>query len=110
MNSVNILLLNCKNIRWAVPVNYAATTHVSCPRVRGWVAAKGKSTVGWFFGFELHIVINDCEEIIQWTPTQGNTDDREPLKNKNFTQRMFGKLFADKGYIRQDLFAPSLFC
>ena len=36
--------------------------------------------------------------------TPGNTDDREPLKNKNFTQRLFGKLFADKGYISQDLF------
>lgn len=66
--------------------------------------AKGKSTVSWFFESKLHIVINDCGEIIQWTLTLGNTDDREPLKHKNFTQRLFGKLFADRGYISQDFF------
>ena len=65
--------------------------------------------MAWFFGFKLHIVINNYTEIIQWTLTQGNTDDCELLKNKNFTQKLFGKLFADKGYIRQDLFAPPLF-
>ena len=60
--------------------------------------------MGWFFGFRLHIVINDCGEIIQWTLTPGNTDDREPLKDKNFTQKLFRKLFADRGYISQALF------
>jgi hypothetical protein len=76
--------------------------------MRRW-AAKGRSMMAWFFGFKQHIVINNYREIIQWTLTQGNTDDCELLKNKNFTQRLFGKLFADKGYIRQDLFAPPFF-
>nr|WP_244278825.1 transposase [Pedobacter suwonensis] len=26
-------------------------------------------------------------------------DDREPLKNERFLKAVFGKLFADKGYI-----------
>ena len=69
----------------------------------GWVA-KGKCTMGWFYGFKLHIVINDRGEIIQWALTPGNADDREPLKNKDFTQRLFGKIFADRGYISQELF------
>ena len=47
---------------------------------------------------------NDKGEIIQWQLTPGNCDDREPLKNKKFTERLFGKLFADRGYISQDLF------
>ena len=71
--------------------------------MRGW-AAKGKCTMGWFYGFKLHIVINDRGDIIQWALTPGNTDDREPLKNKGFTQRLFGKIFADRGYISQELF------
>ena len=75
--------------------------------MKGW-AAKGKCTMGWFYGFKLHIVINDRGEIIQWTLTPGNVDDREPLKDKNFTQRLFGKIFADRGYISQELF-ESLF-
>ena len=40
--------------------------------------------MGWFFGFKLHIVINDRGEIIDFLFTQANVDDREPLKNKNF--------------------------
>ena len=69
----------------------------------GWVA-KGKCTMGWFYGFKLHIVINDRGEIIQWALTPRNADDREPLKNKDFTQRLFGKIFADRGYISLELF------
>ena len=68
--------------------------------MKGW-AAKGKCTMGWYYGFKLHIVINDRGEIIQWTHTPGNVDDREPLKDKDFKQRLFGKIFADRGYISQ---------
>ena len=67
-------------------------------------ATKGHCSMGWFFGFKLHIVINDKGEIIDFLFTQGNVDDREPLKNKNFHEKLFGKLFGDKGYISQTLF------
>ena len=49
--------------------------------MKGW-AAKGKCTMGWFYGFKLHLVINDKGEIIQWQLTLGNVDDRAPLKDK----------------------------
>lgn len=68
------------------------------------IAALGKSTMGWFFGFKLHLIINDKGELLKFVITQGNVDDREPLKNENFTKKVFGKLFADKGYIGQSLF------
>jgi len=68
------------------------------------MATKGKSIIGWFFGFKLHLVINDKGEIIQFLITQAHVDDREPLKNKKFHEKIFGKLFADKGYISKDLF------
>ena len=68
------------------------------------LAAKGQCSMGWFFGFKLHIVINDKGEIIDFLFTQGNTDDRRPLKNKNFHKKLFGKLFGDRGYISQTLF------
>lgn len=60
--------------------------------------------MGWFFGFKLHIVINDRGEIFDFVITQANVDDREPLKNKRFHDKLFGKIFADRGYISQDLF------
>lgn len=57
--------------------------------MRGW-AEKDKCTMGWFYGFKLHLVINDRGEIIQWLLTPGNVDDREPLKDKEFTKKLFG--------------------
>lgn len=68
------------------------------------IAQRGKSTMGYFFGFKLHLVINDKGEILNFVITPGNVDDREPLKNSNFLEKVFGKLFADKGYIGQKLF------
>ena len=34
---------------------------------------------------------------------QANVDDREPLKNESFLRAVFGKLYADKGYISEKL-------
>jgi len=68
------------------------------------MATKGQCSIGWFFGFKLHIVINDKGEILDFLFTQANVDDREPLKNKNFHDKIFGKLIADKGYISKTLF------
>lgn len=67
------------------------------------IATKGKSTIGWFFGFKLHIIINDKGEIINFVITQGNIDDREPLNSESFIKSVFGKLYADRGYISQKL-------
>mgnify|MGYP000989185173 CR=1 FL=1 len=57
-----------------------ASCHIKRERqhrtMRGW-AAKGKCTMGWFYGFKLHLVINDKGEIIQWKLTSGNVDDRK---------------------------------
>lgn len=64
----------------------------------------GHSTIGWFFGFKLHLVINEKGEILDFVLTQGNVDDREPLLGSNLLEKIFGKLYGDKGYISQDLF------
>jgi hypothetical protein len=68
------------------------------------LATKGHTSTGWFFGFKLHLIINDKGEILDFMFTQGNVDDREPLKSNNFHKRIFGKLFGNKGYIGKDLF------
>lgn len=67
-------------------------------------ATKGQCSIGWFFGFKLHLIINDKGEVLDFMLTQGNVDDREPLKNKSFHKKVFGKLVGDKGYISQNLF------
>lgn len=60
--------------------------------------------MGWFFGFKLHLIINDKGEILNFMFTPGNVDDREPLKQGKFLENIKGKLCADKGYIGQALF------
>lgn len=71
-------------------------------RFAGW----GKSSVGWYFGFKLHLIINDQGELLAATLTPGNTDDRKPVPE--MTKDLLGKLFGDRGYISQALF-ESLF-
>lgn len=68
------------------------------------MATKGQCSIGWFFGFKLHLIVNDKGEILDFMLTQGNVDDRDPLKNYNFHKRVFGKIYGDKGYIGKDLF------
>jgi hypothetical protein len=68
------------------------------------IAQRGKTTMGYFFGFKLHLVVNDKGEILNFVITPGNVDDREPLNDARFLEKVYGKLFADKGYIGQKLF------
>ncbi len=60
--------------------------------------------MGWFFGFNLHLIINDKSEILNFMFTPGNVDDREPLYSASFIKNVKGKLCGDKGYIGKQLF------
>ena len=65
------------------------------------LAKKSKSTMGWFYGFKLHLVINDKGEIMAFKLTSATTDDRCVVEA--LTKRLTGKLVGDKGYIKKDL-------
>ena len=64
----------------------------------GW----GKNSVGWHYGFKLHLVMNDKGELLAFKLTAANVDDRQPVPD--LTKDLIGKLFGDKGYISQSLF------
>jgi len=66
------------------------------------LAKRGKSSMGWFFGLKLHLVVNDQGEFLGIKVTPGNTDDREPVPE--MVKGLKGSLFGDKGYISQRLF------
>lgn len=65
-------------------------------------AERGKNSMGWFFGFKLHVIINHQGELVNVTVTKGNVDDRSPVKQL-CQNKVFGKLFADKGYLSKSL-------
>ena len=58
--------------------------------------------MGWFYGFKLHLVINEKGELLAFRVSPGNLDDRKPAPV--LPKELFGKLFGDKGYISQALF------
>jgi len=89
----------------STPVRVCKNKRISSNKVFQGIAATGKSTMGWFHGFKLHIIVNDKGEILNFVITQGNVDDREPLKEGNILNKVFGSLYADKGYISKDLAA-----
>lgn len=70
-------------------------------RVFKGVAQRGQTSVGWFYGFKLHLVINHLGEVLGMRLTPGNVDDRQPVPA--MVKRVWGKLFGDKGYLSQSL-------
>ena len=85
------------------PIRVCKNKRIPRHKVFDGIAWRGKSTMGCFFGFKLHFIINDKGEILSFMITPGNTDDREPLKDENFVNALIGKLYADKGYISKKL-------
>ena len=86
----------------ATTIDVCHVKRASSNRVFKGIAKKGKSSMGWFFGFKLHLVINDKGEIMAFKLTQATTDDREPVPS--LTENLIGKLVGDRGYISQKLF------
>jgi hypothetical protein len=75
-------------------------------RVFSGLAERGKTSTGWFFGFKLHLIFNDWGELLNLMLTPGNVDDRKPVPK--MVRKLFGKLFADKGYLSKKLFEELL--
>ena len=67
------------------------------------MAERGKSSMGWFYGFKLHLVCNEKGELLSFYLTKGNVDDRNPKHIKKLAEELFGKLFGDRGYLSQAL-------
>jgi hypothetical protein len=59
----------------------------------------GKSSMGWFYGFKLHLVVNDMGEILNFAISPANVDDRDLRVINPMCREIFGKLYGDKGYI-----------
>lgn len=89
----------------STPVRACNNKRIYTNKVFKDIATTGKSTMGWFYGFKLHIMINDRGELLNFMITQANVDDRAPLKTANFLKKIFGDLYGDKGYLSKELAA-----
>ena len=81
---------------------------ISSHRVFAGVAARSKTSMGWFYGFRLHLVINHTGEVLDVALTPGNRDDRTPWKRsenaftgvsteiEGISRKTFGSLSGSK--------------
>ena len=101
-----VLLGTCTGISFvdSTPLRVCRNQRILIHKTFEGLAERGRCSMGWFFGFKLHLIINDKGEILNFMFTPGNVDDREPLKQGKFLENIKGKLCADKGYIGQALF------
>ena len=72
-------------------------------RVFAGQAERSKTSLGWFYGFKLHLIINEKGELLDIALTPGNTDDRKPLWGLVSEGRLHGSHYGDRGYISKDL-------
>jgi transposase len=85
----------------STPLAVCHNARIHQHRVFAGRAARGKTSVGWFYGFKLHLVVNDQGELVAFCLTPGNVDDRHPVPK--LAKGLVGKLFGDKGYLSQPL-------
>jgi transposase len=86
----------------ATSIDVCLNQRIASHKVFAGLAERGKTSTGWFFGFKLHLVINDRGELLSIYLTPANVDDRKPVPH--LVRKLFGKVFGDKGYISHELF------
>ncbi|WP_288321675.1 IS982 family transposase [uncultured Alistipes sp.] len=101
-----VLLGTCTGVAYvdSTPLRVCKHQRIPIHKTFKGLAERGKCSMGWFFGFKLHLIINDRGEILSFMFTPGNVDDREPLYSESFIGNVKGKLCGDKGNIGKQLF------
>ena len=90
----------------ATSIKVCHNKRISRNKVFRGLAKRGKTTSGWFYGFKLHLIINDRGEILAFQLTPGNVSDVSMMET--LSKGLWGKLFGDKGYISSEI-AQKLF-
>jgi len=91
------------------PLKISHTRRESSHKTFKEIATKGKTSVGWFYGFKLHVVINHLGQILSFCITPGNVADNNAQVLTKLTKRISGKLYGDKGYIVNPKLFESLY-
>ena len=101
---VNLLCKACTGLSFidSTPLAICKNIRINRNKVFRGLAKRGKSSTGWFFGFKLHIVISEAGELLSFSFTPVNINDRTPVPE--LCKKLFGKLFGDKGYLSKKLF------
>jgi transposase len=81
----------------STPIRVCHNRRIRRHRTFEGIAQRGKNSVDWFYGFKLHLIVDDRGELVSFLVTPGNVDERQGLRK--MAKFIKGKLFGDKGYI-----------
>jgi len=83
------------------PLKVCENKRIFDHKVSDGLAKRGKTSMGWFFGFKLHAVCDSLGRLVSLLITPGNTDDRRfALK---LLKDLKGLCIADAGYVSKNL-------
>src|SRR5574344_1790661 len=72
------------------------------------IAQRGKCSMGWFFGFKLHLICNEKGELLNFMITPGDVDERRPLEYNASVEFIYGKLVGEPLFGKDGALAPML--
>ena len=81
-----VLLGKCTGISFvdSTPLRVCKNQRIHIHKTFKGFAARGKCSMGWFFGFKLHLICNERGELLNFMVTPGDVDDRKLLENRRF--------------------------
>lgn len=86
------------------PLSVCDNHRIPSNKVFADVAARGKSSMGWFYGFKAHLVINQYGQLVNFVITPGNVADNNGALLTELLADLKGQCFGDRGYLTK-LFA-----
>lgn len=101
-----VLLGKCTGITFvdSTPPRVCLNQRIHIHKVFKGIARKGKCSMGWLFGFKLHLICNERGELPNLMIAPGNVDDCKHLEYKAFVDAIYGKIVGAKGYISKSQF------
>jgi len=102
---LSVILAECRGISFvdSTRLRVSDTKRISSHKVFVGKAERSKTSMGWFYGFKLHLIITDTGELLDVALTPGNIDDRTPLWEMSPGGSLQGSLYGDRGYISKAL-------
>ena len=101
-----VLLGKCTGISFvdSTPLRVCKNQRIHIHKVFKDIAQRGKCSMGWFFGFKLHLICNEKGYLLNFMIIPGDLNDRKPLEYNAFVEFIYGRLIDDRGYISRNLF------
>jgi len=85
----------------STPLAVCHTKRIGRHKVFEGYATRGKCSMGWYFGFKLHLMVNDQGELLAFRVSPGEGDDRDPVAR--MAKELWGHLYGDRGYLSKVL-------